>query len=275
MEATLIMAAVSIVAGLVVGVFSGMLGIGGGTILVPIFRLAYGLDAIAATATSLFTIIPTSVAGAITHIRNKTCVPAVGVAAGLGGACTSSLGVYLASVSPAWAIMAAAAAVICYSAFTMLKKAIALKPTSDQGKGEAAKKAGGDIPAVEITLPLIAKAAGIGLCAGVISGYVGVGGGFIMMPLFLSVLNLPMKRSSGTSLIAVILLAIPATIMQFTMGNVDVMVGLAIVAGSIPGAMLGARLQQHVPERLLRFIFAGFLVVAAVLLIVRELGLLG
>ena len=102
----------SIAVGLVVGVLSGLLGIGGGTILVPTFKLGYLMHSIACTATSLFTIIPTSVSGAISHLRNKTCVPALGLAAGLGGAVTSPLGVWLASRSEGWMIMLAAALII-------------------------------------------------------------------------------------------------------------------------------------------------------------------
>ncbi|MEG0682333.1 MAG: sulfite exporter TauE/SafE family protein, partial [Raoultibacter sp.] len=109
--------------GVVVGILSGLLGIGGGTVMVPVFRLGFGLSAIEAAATSLFTIIPTSLAGCVTHIRNKTCRVPLGVAAGLGGACTSPVGVWLASISPSWAIMAAAALIIGYSAISMLKKA--------------------------------------------------------------------------------------------------------------------------------------------------------
>ncbi len=75
---------VSLVVGLAVGVLAGLLGIGGGMLLVPAFKLGYAMDSLMCTATSLFTIIPTSVSGAISHIRNKTCLPKLGVAAGLG-----------------------------------------------------------------------------------------------------------------------------------------------------------------------------------------------
>ena len=66
------LAVLSIAVGFFVGVLSGMLGLGGGTVLVPVFRLGYAMDAIACTATSLFTIIPTSISGMVTHIRNRT-----------------------------------------------------------------------------------------------------------------------------------------------------------------------------------------------------------
>ena len=125
--------------GIGIGILSGMLGIGGGTVLVPIFRLAFGMSPIMSTATSLFTIIPTSVSGAVSHIRHKTCVPSLGLAAGLGGACTSPIGVWLATISPAWMVMLAAALIIGYSAVNMLRKAWKMKPAR---AGAAAPAAG-------------------------------------------------------------------------------------------------------------------------------------
>ena len=109
-----------VLVGIGIGILSGMLGIGGGTVMVPIFRLAFDMSAIMSTATSLFTIIPTSISGAVSHIRAKTCIVSLGVAAGIGGACTSPLGVWLATISPAGLIMAAAALIIGYSAVSKM-----------------------------------------------------------------------------------------------------------------------------------------------------------
>ena len=110
-----------VLVGVFIGILSGLLGIGGGTIMVPVFRLAFGLSPLMSTATSLFTIIPTSISGAVSHIKGKTCVPALGLAMGLGGALTSPVGVWLASLSPAWLVMLAAALIIGYSAVNMLR----------------------------------------------------------------------------------------------------------------------------------------------------------
>ena len=109
--------------GVLIGIASGLLGIGGGTVMVPIFRLAFGMSATMSTATSLFAIIPTSISGAISHVKGKTCIPALGIAAGLGGACLSPVGVWLAQLSPDWLVMLAAALIIGYSAINMFKKA--------------------------------------------------------------------------------------------------------------------------------------------------------
>jgi uncharacterized membrane protein YfcA len=332
---------VSLAVGVGVGVLSGLLGIGGGTVLVPVFKLGYALSPIMSTATSLATIIPTSISGAISHVRRKTCVPSLGVAAGLGGSITSPVGVWLATMSPDWAIMVAAAAVIAYSAITMFSKAL----KAPKGKGTATAAAGAEVahacsgkssaeevearakePAVKAGAPSVAAGAsvgaaaglgvetaaaeagacavasvattagaaeapavpavpqmtrrqlvmgvGVGAIAGVASGYVGLGGGFVMVPLMVSLFHIPMKLTSGTSLIAVALLALPAAVTQTMLGNVSWLVALAVAAGSVPGALLGARLIPRVPERTLRFIFSGFLLVGAVLLALNQTGVM-
>lgn len=277
-------------AGIFVGVMSGLLGVGGGTIMVPIFRLAFGMSPLASTATSLFAIIPTSISGVASHMRAKTCVPKLGVALGIGGALTSPVGVWLASVSPGWLVIVVAALVVGLSAYKMFKKAIkaprvALSCQKAHTADAAATGALADasepassnpIPAQpNLTRKHYLQGAGIGLVAGLASGYVGVGGGFIMVPMMLALLSIPMSLAAGTSLIAIMILAIPGVIEQAILGNINYFAGISIVVGTIPGAVIGARLVRVIPERQLRFAFGGFLLVAAVLLMLNEFGILG
>lgn len=317
--------------GVLIGIASGLLGIGGGTVMVPIFRLAFGMSATMSTATSLFAIIPTSISGAISHVKGKTCIPALGIAAGLGGACLSPVGVWLAQLSPDWLVMLAAALIIGYSAINMFKKAFKIPRAGQPAKGadaaaspstqssgapegsrtevrvasaiarisgtgetladpSATSGSSGTIPSLASSgepaasapagdAPLSRKqllqGAAIGLVAGLASGYVGVGGGFIMVPLMLSIIGIPMRKASGTSLIAVMILAIPGVIEQGIIGNINYLAGIAIVIGTIPGAVIGARLVTKVPERTLRLLFGCFLIVAAVMLVLNEVGIFG
>ena len=287
--------------------------------MVPLFRLGFGMEALAATATSLFAIFPTSVAGAITHIRQKTCNIPLGVAMGLGGACMMPLGVLLAVHSPAWAIMLAAAIIIGYSSITMLYKAIRMgkeepvetykmqadlsdacamresEATALSGERESASDkrnaadaseqnaAAGIHRSHEYSGPMAEERSrrslsigfAIGLAAGLLGGYVGLGGGFIMVPMMISVLHMPMKKVSGTSLIAMVILLIPGMIMQASLGNIDFLLGILMAIGSIPGASIGALLVKRISERALRMFFGLFLLVAAAMLVVNELIGLG
>ena len=317
--------------GVLIGIASGLLGIGGGTVMVPIFRLAFGMSATMSTATSLFAIIPTSISGAISHVKGKTCIPALGIAAGLGGACLSPVGVWLAQLSPDWLVMLVAALIIGYSAINMFKKAFKVSRAGQPAKGADAAASpstqssgapegsrtevrvasatarisgtgetladpsatGGSSAAMpslassgepaaaapsddsSLSRKQLLQGAAIGLIAGLASGYVGVGGGFIMVPLMLSIIGIPMRKASGTSLIAVMILAIPGVIEQGIIGNINYLAGIAIVIGTIPGAVIGAKLVTKVPERTLRLLFGCFLIVAAVMLVLNEVGVLG
>lgn len=314
METLFPLLAGGVLGGIAVGVFSGMLGIGGGTLMIPLFRLLFGLSPLEATATSLFCVVPTSLSGAAQHVRNKTSLLKLGVAAGVAGAFTSPLGVQLAQISPEWLVMLAAAVIIVWSAAKMFSKARKMPkaggepqrstcmnsqtdageparaplsppdaaearqpsadPTGGKADGRAQDGKSGSMP-MALTRKQLLQGALIGLCAGLASGYVGVGGGFLMVPLFLSVIGVTAHQASGTSLVAVMILAIPGVVQQGLLGNIAYAVGIATCIGSIPGAVLGARLATRIPERSLRFAFGYFLLLAAALLLLNELGILG
>jgi len=265
--------AVLVGAGFVVGILSGLLGIGGGTLMVPLFRLGVGLSAIGATATSLFAMIPTAITGAASHMVRGTCLPRVGVCAGLAGALTSPLGVWFATKSPDWAIMLATGLVIAYSSISMIRKGMSISASTSTTDNPVLA------PIIEDERVSISNRqqaiVGIvaGLIAGLLSGYVGVGGGFLMVPIFIQFGKLPVKMAPGTSLIAVMILIIPAVITQCFYGNVDYLVGVTIALGSIPGALLGAFLLKFISPRKLCFLFGAMLFVVACVLIFNEFAL--
>ena len=271
---TLLTAAGWLAVGIVVGALSMMLGIGGGVLMVPAFRLVGRLSAVMSSATSIFVIVPTGIAGVLRHLRAGTCRVPIGLAAGIAGACTSVAGAKLADIAPGWVIMVMAAVVILYSAFTMLRSAMrdgkAKAPVQTLADVSAANE---DQPAVP-TRPLrtqVIIAACIGLAVGVLSGFVGVGGGFLMVPLFLSILHLDMRTAAGTSLFAVFCLAIPAAIAQIIMGNVSYLVGIPVAIGAIFGTKVGKWIAARMSDRGLKIAFSVLLATSAILLIINEL----
>ena len=145
-------------------------------------------------------------------------------------------------------------------------------PSLASSGGQAASASSDDSP---LSRKQLLQGTAIGLIAGLASGYVGVGGGFIMVPLMLSIIGIPMRKASGTSLIAVMILAIPGVIEQGIIGNINYLAGIAVVIGTIPGAVIGAKLVTKVPERTLRLLFGCFLIVAAAMLVLNEVGVLG
>jgi uncharacterized membrane protein YfcA len=114
------------------------------------------------------------------------------------------------------------------------------------------------------TLKLAAIAAG----AGVFSGLFGVGGGTIMVPLFILWLGYDEREATGTSLAAIVIIAAAAVVVQLAYGNVHVGDGLLVGIPAVGGVVAGTWLQQRVPRRRLQILFALLLIGSAVKLVV-------
>ncbi len=227
--------------------------------MVPLFRLIFGLSPVDAVATSFFTIIPTSIAGLYKHLKNQTSILPLGLCIGIAGAVMSPLGAWCAAHAPGWLIMACVSVIILYSSLSMLCKAYRTHSVVSV-----------DVKKTHVALRQYGMACAIGLLAGMLGGFAGVGGGFIIVPLLVSILGVPMVFASGTSLVAVVILAIPGTIEQALLGNISYTIGLAMALGSVPGAIWGASLAKYVEDKKLKLIFSGFLCFVAILLVVNE-----
>src|SRR3954465_12291693 len=116
--------------------------------------------------------------------------------------------------------------------------------------------------------PRLVRIAVIGTAAGFFSGLFGVGGGTIMVPLLIVWLGYGEREATGTSLMAIILIAAVGTGVQALYGNVPPLEALVVGAPAIAGVIAGTALQQRVPERAVAFSFAVLLVISAVLLVV-------
>jgi len=112
------------------------------------------------------------------------------------------------------------------------------------------------------------KLAMIGTAAGVFSGLLGVGGGSVIVPLLIIWLGYGEREATGTSMMAIVVIAALAATLQALYGNVNP--GNAALVGipAIGGAVAGTAIQQRVPERAISLLFALLLVVIAVELII-------
>ena len=108
----------------------------------------------------------------------------------------------------------------------------------------------------------------IGTAAGFFSGLFGVGGGTIIVPLLILWLGYGEREATGTSLMAIILIAAAGSAIQALYGNVHPLDALIVGAPAVAGVVAGAAVQQRIPERAVAFAFAVLLVVSAVLLVV-------
>lgn len=234
-----------VLVGLVSGILSGMFGVGGGIVMTPGIQLLLGARPIVALATPLPAIFPTAIVGALTyrkagHVDSRAAgwmiLPGIAGAV-IGAALTRRINTHL--------LLVLTAALLLYQALGIIR--------ADRS---STRKTSLD------TSPWIF--AGIGAVAGLVSGLLGIGGGLIMVPLMAGWLRMPLKTALGTSLLAVVALVVPGTIVHAWLGHIDWAIFLVIVVGSVPGARLGARIALRAKERVLRLAVGSFLAILAV-----------
>ena len=114
----------------------------------------------------------------------------------------------------------------------------------------------------------------IGAVTGLYAGFLGLGGGFILVPMLTRWMRFDIKLAIGTSLIAIGILAVPGTITHALLGHVDWGIAFVLALGVVPGAWLGARISLGAADRTIRLAFAAMLVVVGGWLALSELGLL-
>lgn len=270
MELTIVTGIVVALCGVGVGILSAMFGIGGGIVMVPLIHIAFGQPAAVASGTSLFAILPTSISGMIARLHDGTIHFPVGIAAGIAGACLSPLGALAASTLPGVYAMVLTAAFILFTAYNMFKRVYRTSPSYLAAHADGAP--GRTAPLQEATgARLYGFTAVLGAVVGFLSGYVGLGGGFLIVPMLQWAFGYTMKEASGTSLVAVGILAVPSFITHAIIGNVLWIVGLLLIVGSIAGTRIGALILGHVNNRLLTGLFGVLLVASGVMLAVQEI----
>jgi uncharacterized protein len=110
-------------------------------------------------------------------------------------------------------------------------------------------------------------AAIIGLASGITSGLFGVGGGIIMVPAMMFLLNVPIKEAIGTSLLVIIPTALAGTFKHHLQGHVDWRIALTLAPLAILGSYFGAWLTTFLPAEVLRRLFGGFLLLVGLRLL--------
>lgn len=237
-------ALLGVVIGLVAGVLSGLFGVGGGILMTPSLQVVLDAPPIVALATPLPVILPTALTGALTYRRageidERAAAWMVGP-----GVLASIVGALLTKFADTHLLLVITAALLGYQAVAILRgRRDRRGPTFDA------------TPAMFI---------GIGLVAGFVSGLLGIGGGLIMVPMLAGWLGMPLKRALGTSLLAIVVLVIPGTIVHAALGHIDWAFCLVVTLGAVPGARLGANLALGTRERTLRRLVGGFLLSVAV-----------
>lgn len=245
--------------GLAAGYLSGQFGIGGGIITTPAIRLLLGRPELIAVGTPLPVIVPTAVAGAVAYARRQLADVRLGLRVGLIGGAFTVAGARLSTVAGGRAVLLVTAALIAWIAVQMAISTLRSLPEELAGSAESPRCR---------SWPC---AAALGAAAGLYSGFLGLGGGFVVVPALIRYFGFSAKRAIGTSLVIVSLLAVPGSVAHHALGNVDLSLAALLTVGVIPGALLGARVTARAKERSVRLGFAVLLVVVAVVLAYGEL----
>ena len=255
------------------GVLSGMFGVGGAVVSTPAIR-ALGATPIAAVASTLPSIIPGAIAGALryrrdelVHVRVATYTASAGIVAAVGGA-------LLVDFVPGdgHPLMMLTAVLIAFSAYRLARPPAVDETAADlsvEGVTDAGPRA--EVLRTGTVRTAFWRPGVIGLAAGLLSGLLGIGGGLVLVPAFTGWIRLPIKLALGTSLACVAVLAIPGTITHAALGHIDWLYALPLCVGVVPGARVGSSLAIRSSERSLRLIVGSALGTIAVVYIVGEI----
>jgi len=252
-----------------VGILSGMFGVGGGFLMTPLLFFI-GIPPAVAVATGSNQIVASSVSGLLAHLKRKTVDLRMGTVLLIGGLFGAAMGIaifnHLRALGQVDLLVQ-----LCYVVF--LGTIGALMLVESLRALQRAKKPGAKITRRKhgwvSTLPFKMKfrVSGlyisvipplmVGWAVGVLAGIMGVGGGFIMVPAMIYTLGMPTKVVIGTSLFQIIFVATFTTLSHaITNETVDVVLALFLLIGGVIGAQFGTRIGLKMKAEQLRVLLA-------------------
>lgn len=244
--------------GVAIGLAVGMLGGGGSVLAVPVLVYVLSEDVESATTISLVVVAAAAVAGGFGHaLEGRVCWRHAGAftVAALPGLIA---GTALGNVVGGAMLIAAFAAVMLVAAGATWRNASADQPTGEESTR------GHRCPALRLGRDLAA-----GALVGFLTGFFGVGGGFVIVPTLAVALSFSMRSAVGTSLAIIAGTSLLGLGVHLAAGrNLDADLTFALAAACVVGAILGARLSRKVPPRSLGRAFAGLVVAVAGYLLV-------
>lgn len=248
--------------GLLSGVLAGFLGIGGGTILVPIM-VQLGFSPLEAVATSSLAILVTSLTGSLQNWRMGYLNPRKVLMLGFPALVTAQFGVFLANVFPDhWLLFAFGLLLISNVYLVSIRKQVVA------GQKQREQMAGDEISAAKAATPAAMNPTQARLvtggAAGFLAGLFGIGGGVIMVPLQILLLGETIKMAVQTSLGVIVITALSACIGHAVSGNVVFNAGLLLGFGGLLGVQVSTRFLPKLPDRVVSLLFRGMLALLSV-----------
>jgi uncharacterized protein len=272
------MLALALIMGLVIGVTLGALGGGGSILTVPAFVYVLGQNAHGATTASLVVVGATALAGAVAHMAEGRVRIREGLVFGVLGIAGSVLGSRLSSGIAPSDLMAAFSAIMLVAAAAILvrtRRQIAPAyagpdPSGPRDSNEMSTMVSSPIDKYRPNLVVMVAAAG---GVGMLTGFFGVGGGFVVVPALVLVMGFDMAVAVATSLLVIAINSGAALVARVgTPVHVDWAVVGVFAAAAICASVLGARVPGIVEPRRIARAFSVLLVVIALYTLVRSLS---
>lgn len=235
-----------------IGVSLGLLGGGGSILTVPILIYAMGVEPKSAIATSLFVVGVTSLVGSISHARAGRVRYRTGLLFGAAGMLGAFAGGKLAHFIPANLLLLAFAGMMVATAVAMLR-----------GRKEVKTAVVHELP--------IGKVLFEGVVVGIVTGLVGAGGGFLVVPALALLGGLPMNIAIGTSLLVIAMKSFAGLAGYLGHVAVDWNLAFLVTGAAVVGSFIGAQLAGKIAQETLRKGFGWFVVVMAIYLLGKQL----
>ena len=245
------MIALTVVLAVFVGISLGLLGGGGSILTVPLLAYVAGLDPKQAIATSLLVVGVTSAVGAITHARAGRVRWKIAAIFGVAAMAGAYAGGRLAHFIPGNILLIAFAAIMIAAAVAMLR-----------GRREVSDESVGPLPVAKILLQ--------GAAVGMISGLVGAGGGFLLVPALALLGGLAMPAAVGTSLVVIAMQSFAGFAAHLSGETIDWKLAGMVTGAAVAGSILGGYLTSYVQPATLRKAFGWFVLVMAAVVLAEE-----
>lgn len=241
--------AIALPVGLAVGIVLGLLGAGGSLLTVPALMLLLGLSATDATGTSLVAVAMMAIAGVAIHGRAGRCSCREGLTFGAAAAVTAAVAGWLASALSDRLLAGAFVILLVGTAVWLLRRN---SPSAQHDRNRDAN-------------PAQTGAAGAGV--GALTGLLGVGGGFMIVPALLATRDMRMPMAVGTSQLIILISALGGLAGRLSGSSVQWSLGLLFGLGGLAGATIGSKLADRAPADTLRLAFASVAIAVAGLMI--------
>jgi uncharacterized membrane protein YfcA len=236
-----------------VGIALGLLGGGGSILTVPLLSYVAGMDAHQAIATSLLVVGVTSAVGAISHARAGRVQWRTGLIFGSAGVVGAYTGGLVANLIPGTILLIGFAVMMIATALAMLR-------------GRRSPESSNALHRMPIAVVLAE-----GLAVGVVTGLVGAGGGFLVVPALALLGGLPMPTAVGTALIVIAMNSTAGLAGHLSSGSIDWTVAAAITTAAVIGALVGARLTASIDPGVLRKGFGWFVLAMSSVILAEEI----